>query len=219
MSAAQRQGPAIDFQCACGAIKGHLKETAPPTGRRLICHCHDCQAFAHFLGQEKIMLDDHAGTHVYQMDSVKFHLSAGQDQLACVSVTGGPLLRWYCATCKTPIANTLNSTRFPFLSLITAGFDQQKIDAILGTDVEHVATGSAVGNLGKVKTVHMAGMLWNLLVRSIKAQFNPALKKSALFNSETGLPLAQHMVLEPAERLKIDEKADIYREVLAAAKS
>ncbi len=208
----------LDFQCQCGAVEGVVHESAPPSGRRLVCHCNDCQAFAHYLGKEKQMLDDHAGTHVYQMDSSKFEISKGQDKLACVTVTGGPLLRWYCATCKTPIANTLSSTRFPFLSLILSGFDQEKTNAVLGSSVEHVAIPSGVGDLGKVKTAGMASMLWQLLVRVIKARFNPELKKSPLFDDITGEPLAKPIKLEPAERLMIDEKADIYREVLAEVK-
>ncbi|GAA0488642.1 hypothetical protein GCM10009096_34530 [Parasphingorhabdus litoris] len=163
------------------------------------------------------MLDDHAGTHVYHMDSSKFEIAKGRDQLACVTVTGGPLLRWYCATCKTPIANTLSSTRFVFLSLILSGFDRGKTDALLGQSVEHVAIASGAGDPGKVKTANMPGMLWNLLVRTIKARFNPELKKSPLFDDDTGKPLAVPIKLEKAERLAIDEKADIYREVLAEA--
>ncbi|QTD57570.1 DUF6151 family protein [Parasphingorhabdus cellanae] len=207
----------LDFQCQCGAIKGAVTESTPPTGRRLVCHCNDCQAFAHYLGKEKRMLDDHAGTHVYQMDSAKFTLSQGQDKLACVTVTGGPLLRWYCNDCQTPIANTLSSTRFAFLSLILSAFDAGKTDAVLGREVEHVAIASGVGDLGQVRTASMPGMLWNLLVRTIKARFNPELKKSPLFDDATGEPLAVPIKLEPAQRLAIDEKADIYREVLGEA--
>lgn len=204
----------LDFQCECGAIQGVLQESFPPTGRRLVCHCNDCQAFAHYLGREKQMLDDHAGTQVYQMDSSKFTMTKGQDKLACVTVTGGPLLRWYCGTCKTPIANTLSSTRFAFLSLILSGFDRGKVSAILGPEVRHVAIGSGVGDPGKVKKASMPAMIASLLVRTVKARFNPELKKSPLFDDATGQPLAVPIKLGPAERLAIDEKADIYREVL-----
>lgn len=204
----------LDFKCECGAIHAALHDASPQSGRRLICHCNDCQAFAHYLGKEKLMLDDHAGTHVYQTDSSQFEITKGQDKLACVTVTGGPLLRWYCKDCQTPIANTLSSTRFPFLSLILSGFDRGKTDALLGRDAEHVAVESGAGDLGKIKTAGMAGMLFKLLVRTVKALFNPDLKKSPLFDSDTGKPVATPKKLEPAERLAIDEKADIYREVL-----
>lgn len=207
----------LEFQCECGAIQGVVRESFPPNGRRLVCHCNDCQAFAHYLGREKQILDDHAGTHVYQMDSSKFTISKGQDKLACVTVTGGPLLRWYCVSCKTPIANTLSSTRFPFLSLILSAFDQGKTNAVLGSGVEHVSIPSGAGDPGKVRTANMSSMLWQLLVRMIKARFNPELKKSPLFDDDTGKPLAAPIKLEKAERLAIDEKADIYREVLAEA--
>lgn len=205
----------LDFKCECGAIHAALRDASPKSGRRLICHCNDCQAFAHYLGKEKLMLDDHAGTHVYQTDPTRFEITKGQDKLACVTVTGGPLLRWYCKDCQTPIANTLSSTRFPFLSLILSGFDRGKTDALLGRDAEHVAVDSGAGHLGKVKTAGMLGMIFKVLVGGIKARFNPDLKKSPLFDSETGNPVAVPTKLDPAERLAIDEKADIYREVLA----
>ncbi len=215
MTAMANTPQTLDFKCECGAIHAALHDASPQSGRRLICHCNDCQAFAHYLGKAKLMLDDHAGTHVYQTDSTKFAITKGQDKLACVTVTGGPLLRWYCETCKTPIANTLSSTRFPFLSLILSGFDRGKTDALLGRDAEHVAVDSGAGNLGKVKIAGMAGMLFKLLVSTVKARFNPELKKSPLFDSETGKAVAVPIKLEPSERLAIDEKADIYREVLA----
>lgn len=218
MTTAPNPSSTLDFQCECGAIRGVVHESAPPTGRRLVCHCNDCQAFAHYLGRQKQMLDDHAGTHVYQMDCSKFTISQGQDKLACVTVTGGPLLRWYCATCRTPVANTLSSTRFPFLSLILSAFDQGKTNAVLGTAVEHVSIASGAGDPGKVKTAGMAGMLWQLLVRVIKARFNPELKKTPLFDGATGKPIAVPIKLTPPERLAIDEKADIYRDVLAEIK-
>lgn len=112
----------------------------------------------------------------------------------------------------------MSSTRFAFLSLILSGFDRGKTDAVLGRSVEHVAVSSGAGDPGKVKTASMPGMLWNLLIRTIKARFNPELKKSPLFDGATGKPLAVPIKLEQAERLAIDEKADIYREVLAEVK-
>jgi len=161
------------------------------------------------------MLDDHAGTDYYQTDASKFTIAKGRDRLACVTLTGGSLLRWYCATCKTPVANALSSDRFAFVTLYLSGFDRGKANALLKQDVGHLSIGSGVGDLSKVKTASMTALLWKLLVRTVKAQFNPELKKSPLFDATTGKPIAVPIKLTPAERLAIDEKADIYRDVLA----
>lgn len=93
----------LEFQCQCGAIRGAVHESAPPTGRRLVCHCNDCQAFAHYLGKEKLMLDDHAGTHVYQMDSSKFTISKGRDSLLASRLPAGRCCAGIARRAKRPL--------------------------------------------------------------------------------------------------------------------
>ena len=208
----------LDFQCECGAIRGVLYDAASRRGRRLVCHCRDCQVFAHYLGREQQMLDDHAGTPVYQVDSSRFALTKGSDRLACVRLTDKSMHRWYCAQCRTPIANTLGSNRLAFLSLILTGFDRAKTNALLGADAVHVSTRSGAGDMSKVNKAGILGitaMLWDTAVRAIKAQLDPALRKSPVFDTETGEPLAAPVKLTPDERLVLDEKADVYRDVLA----
>ncbi|HEY9092166.1 DUF6151 family protein [Parasphingorhabdus sp.] len=207
----------LDFQCECGAVRGVLHRASTKQGRRVVCHCHDCQVFAHYLGREKEMLDDHAGTAVYQTDLSRFEITRGRDRIACVNLTDKPMLRWYCAVCKTPVANTLGSNRYGFLSLILSGFDHGKTNALLGKDALHVATRSGAGDMSKVKKAGIAGitaMLWDMTIRAINAQMKPELRKSSLFDEMSGKPVTTPIKLTRAERLELDEKADIYRDVL-----
>lgn len=208
----------LDFQCECGAIRGALHNASSRRGRRLVCHCRDCQVFAHYLGREKQMLDDNAGTAIYQVDSPGFAFTKGSDRIACVRLTDKPMLRWYCADCRTPVANSSASNRYASVSLILSGFEPGKTNALLGTDTVHVAARSGTGNLGKARRAgitDIAAMLWDMAVRTIKAQLNPVLRKSPVFDTRTGEPVAVPIKLKPAERLLLDEQADIYRDVLA----
>ena len=215
-------GQNLDFQCECGAIRGVLRRASlrasSRQGRRLVCHCKDCQVFAHYLGREKQMLDDNAGTPIYQTDACRFDITGGRERIACVSLTDKSMLRWYCGDCRTPVANSSASNRFGSLGLILTGFDTGKTNALLGTDTAHVATRSGAGDMSKVKKAGITGiaaMLWDIAVRAIKAQFNPELRKSPLFDTKTGEPVAAPVKVTRAQRLALDEKADIYRDVLA----
>lgn len=207
----------LDFQCECAAVRGVLHRASDQSGRRVVCHCRDCQVFAHYLGREKEMLDDHAGTAVYQTDLSRFEITKGRDRIACVNLTHKPMLRWYCEVCRTPIGNTLGSNRNGFLSLVLSGFDHGKTNALLGKDAMHVATRSGAGDRSKVKKAGIAGitaMLWDMATRAINARMKPELRKSSLFDETSGKPVTTPIKLTRAERLELDEKADIYRDVL-----
>ena len=43
------------LQCRCGTLKGQVARAE--TANRGVCYCKDCQAFAHFLGGEKQILE------------------------------------------------------------------------------------------------------------------------------------------------------------------
>ncbi|MEW4468389.1 DUF6151 family protein [Parasphingorhabdus sp. JC815] len=208
----------LDFQCECGAVHGVLHDASSRRGRRLVCHCNDCQVFAHYLGHETWMLDDNAGTSVYQTDLSRFEITKGREQIACANLTSKSMLRWYCGKCRTPIANTLGSGRSGFISLILTGFDRAKTNALLGAEADHIATRSGAGDRSKLKKAGILGMtamLWDIMTRAINAWLKPELCQSSLFDSATGKPVATPKKLTRAERLALDEKADVYRDVLA----
>jgi hypothetical protein len=125
------------------------RRVAPSHGTHLICHCDDCQAFAHELGRAAEFLDPNGGTEAYQTSPARIEFSAGADRLACLRLSPNGLLRWYASCCRTPIANTLPSRQLPFVALIqprVAEPDRRARDAALGPVQARLFKRFAVGD-------------------------------------------------------------------------
>ena len=39
----------VPIRCACGSLRGVVKDVTPGDGNRCICYCDDCQSFPHAL--------------------------------------------------------------------------------------------------------------------------------------------------------------------------
>ena len=104
------------FQCRCGALRGEISRTGQAL--RAACYCRDCQAYAHLLGQAAHVLDAHGGTEVVITQAANVRVTAGQQQLACLSLSPKGLLRWYARCCSTPIANTPRDWRLPYVGMV-----------------------------------------------------------------------------------------------------
>ncbi len=194
----------LDFSCACGAMRGVLRGPSPKTGIRYICHCDDCQAFAGFLGSPGRWLDRHGGTDVFQTPAWRFQITLGAERLACVQVTDRPLLRWYAACCRTPVANTYDRGQRSFLSLILAGFDPRACERAMGAGVGHVWTRYATGDLGRVRQANIPAMLWRMVSRGVSARLSGDWRRNSFFDPATGAPVAQPRRLTRAERAALD---------------
>lgn len=194
----------LDFSCACGAMRGVLRGPSPKTGVRYVCHCDDCQAFARFLGAPERWLDRHGGTDVFQTPAWRFEITLGADRLACVQVTGRPLLRWYAGCCRTPVANTFDRGQRSFLSLILAGFDPRGCDRLLGPGAGHAWTRYATGGLGRVRQVSIPAILWRLGSRVIAARVSGDWRRNSFFDPNTGRPVAEPQRLTDAQRAALD---------------
>lgn len=96
----------VALECQCGAMRGVASPVGPRHGMRVICYCDDCQAYARHLGAERV-LDSLGGTDIFQMAPAQLSLSQGVEELRCLRLSGGGLLRWYAACCRTPVGNTL----------------------------------------------------------------------------------------------------------------
>ena len=104
-----------DLTCECGAMRWNVAENAP--GTHLVCYCADCQAFANHLGRGD-WLNDAGGTDIFQTVPANVTITQGAEHLACLRLSPEGLMRWYAGCCKTPIANTLPGTGFPFSGVI-----------------------------------------------------------------------------------------------------
>ena len=139
----------LPLRCLCGRVCGIAREVAPAAGVRFICYCKDCQAFAHFLGRADV-LDTAGGTDIFQMPPGRVTLTAGSDALRCLRLSS-KVLRWYADCCRTPIANTAATPRFPVVALIHSFMSDEtnghSRDDVLGPPLCRIHERSATGPL------------------------------------------------------------------------
>jgi hypothetical protein len=104
------------IQCRCGTLRGTLAR--PQSGARVICYCRDCQTYAHALGGAEAVLDAQGGTTIVAALQPDVRFTQGVEQLACLSLTERGVYRWYAASCRTPIANTIHKPEMPYVGLV-----------------------------------------------------------------------------------------------------
>lgn len=125
----------IPVRCACGQLEGVARGVDPSAGNNLKCYCDDCQSFQHFLDKADAVLDEHGGTQIFQMSQGNLEISRGRDRLACVRLRPGGTFRWYASCCRTPIGNTVGTSKIPFVGVVTeclSSPDGGSLDASLG---------------------------------------------------------------------------------------
>ena len=83
------------LKCRCGEVEGVLTDISPTNCIHLVCYCDDCQAFAHQLGHDADILDEHGGTEVVQITPRQIRVNAGIDHLKSMRLRPGGLLRWH----------------------------------------------------------------------------------------------------------------------------
>ncbi|MCZ6710540.1 MAG: DUF6151 family protein [Gammaproteobacteria bacterium] len=191
----------IPLKCECGAVTGAAK--LEPAGRRIVCMCQSCQAFAHFLGRAETMLDAHGGTDVYQLTPAQVRISQGEDNLHCVRLSDKGILRWYTSCCKTPIGNTLPSASIPFVGMPTIFVDhtdEQSLDELLGPVRHRVYARYAIS---EPENAHQSGpislimgTMVNMLVNSVRGLGKP----TPFFEPDSGNPVAVPEVLSADDR-------------------
>lgn len=113
--------PDLPLRCKCGHVRGVAHGVSPSSGFRLVCYCKDCRAFARILARPDV-LDAAGGTDIFQMAPGRLKLTAGVDALRCMRFSE-KVLRWYTDCCRTPIANSAVSPRFPLIGLIHSFMD------------------------------------------------------------------------------------------------
>jgi hypothetical protein len=190
----------LPLRCRCGHVRGVAREVSPAAGFRFVCYCTDCQAFARFLERPDV-LDATGGTDIFQMAAGRVRLTAGVDVVRCLSFSG-KVLRWYADCCRTPIANTAASARFPVAALIHSFIDNEangrSRDEALGLPLcriyEHSATGPLPANAPPPPSlrvfVHRTSRILGWWVRGL-GRPNP------FFDERSRAPLCAPQVLRP----------------------
>ncbi len=185
----------IPIRCDCGEFRGVLHRAGPRHGSRVVCYCKSCQAFAHFLGRSEDVLDKNGGTDVYQASPGRLEIRQGQELLACVHLTKAPTLRWYTDCCRSPIGNTLNTNRLPFIGLIHSCIDTTEpsggLDALIGPVRARLNGESASGDTSGLEIEHGTplALYWRFGMLVLMTKLRGEHRKSPLFNRETGQPV------------------------------
>ena len=187
----------IPLKCTCGAFRAVVHRSGDGVGNHCVCYCSSCQDFARYLGREDEILNPNGGTEIYQAPPGRIEILKGKEHLACVHLTEKPTLRWYLDCCKTPLGNTLNTIKLPFIGLIHNCIDasgtEGGLDGLLGPVRGHVNGSGAVGDISGLKLHDTAplSLYWGFFKMLLWARLTGEYKKSPLFNPETGRPIVK----------------------------
>ena len=66
------------------------------------------------MGNEDRILDEFGGSEIFQTYPAYIKISEGSDKIACLQLKENSLMRWYTSCCKTPVANTMTTSKTPF---------------------------------------------------------------------------------------------------------
>jgi hypothetical protein len=187
------------------------RDASESSGFRFVCYCTDCQAVAHFLERPDV-LDSAGGTDIFQMPPGRVRLTAGSDALRCLRLSSRTsVLRWYTDCCRTPIANTAASPRFPVVAIVHSFMDHEadgrSCDEVLGRPLCRIFERSAVGPLPSNAPPPPS---LRLFTRRGSLMFNWWLRglgqPTPFFDERTKAPRAEPRVLTQSERAALRER-------------
>ena len=149
----------IPLRCRCGQVQGVIG-----TGRtyvRATCYCKHCRAFAQWLGSPGL-LDAAGGVDVVAMAPSQVRITAGEAQVACMSLSERGIHRWYAACCRTPLGNMARNPAIHYVGMSTACMVDADgaVDAAFGPAGRCVInTGSATASVEKTPVAFVLGGL------------------------------------------------------------
>ena len=195
----------MPLRCCCGQVRGVAREVAPSAGFRFVCYCTDCQAFARFLARPDV-LDAAGGTDIFQMAAGRVSLTAGADTLRCITFSG-KVLRWYADCCRTPIANTAATARFPVVALVHSFMDYEggvSRDQRFGPQLCRIYARSATAPLPSNAPPLPSFRVFIRRTSKIIGWWGRGLgRPNPFFDDRTGAPISAPRVLTPSERAAV----------------
>ncbi len=170
--------------------------------------CDDCQCFAHWLERADEVLDANGGTEVFQMTPAQVEITAGAEHIRCVRLSPKGLMRWYAGCCRTPIANSLASPRFPFVGVFHLFMDHaadgRSRDEVLGPIRARVHGRFGIGELPA--DAHPRAPI-GIIFRSLRllggGWIRRAHRPTPLFDLDTGKPVSEPTVVSKEERQQL----------------
>ncbi len=196
----------VHLRCRCGRVHGVAHGISSSSGLRFVCYCKDCQAFARFLERPDV-LDPAGGTDIFQMPACRVALTADTDVLRCLTFSG-KVLRWYADCCRTPIANTASTPRFPVVALIHSCMDHDALgrtrDELLGPPLCRIYERSSIAPLPRDAPPRPTPGLFLRRASKILGWWTRGLARpNPLFDEHTGAPISSPRVLSADERAAI----------------
>jgi hypothetical protein len=172
------------------------------TAVRAVCYCKDCQAYARFLASPGVV-DPAGGTEVVATVPGNVHLDEGGGALACLSLSGRGLLRWYAGCCNTPIANTPRNPNVPYVGLVHSCLQggPPSIEASFGRRRMVANAKSARGDARSAPLANAVGIS-RLMLSLLKARISGSYKDNPFFLRGTSTPVRSVHVLSAEERLR-----------------
>jgi hypothetical protein len=191
----------LAIQCRCGQVRGVARDVGPRTVSHASCYCHDCRAFAHWLGREDL-LDDHGGSILVQLARSRLEILEGRDQMRCMRLSDKGMYRWYAACCRSPLGNTI--TAIPFVGLAESAFalDQAGAKARFGPALAGW-TSEAVGGRPPGPRFGVRGLLH--VTRLVASWLIGRRGHPTPFFDRKNRPTVPPQVLSAAERQKLRE--------------
>lgn len=123
----------VPLECLCGSVKGRLN-VVPASFFHVHCLCCDCQDFASHLSNKEKILDEHGGSELFQTYPAFLEITTGQNNIGCMQLREKGLYRWHTTCCDMPLANTMSSSKVPFVGVsikfMQFSNEQEKLKAL-----------------------------------------------------------------------------------------
>lgn len=203
----------VPLECACGSVQGTAIDVSPRRDTRVVCMCDDCQIYAHWLGSAERVLDEYGGTDIFQLAPAQLRITTGVEHIACVRLTDKGPMRWYAECCRTPIANTLASPRFPFAGVVHTFMDHEgdgrSRDEALGPVRARINARYCPGQ--RPADAHDKAPLGLILraVRQLLGGFIRGAARPSPFFDAQGKPIAEAFAVSDRERGRLRVRAGI----------
>lgn len=185
--------PSTTLSCTCGAFQAEVAQPDARHGNHLICYCADCRAYLHHLGRAEL-LDADGGSRIFQVMPDQIRVTQGLETLAVLRLAPKGIYRWYTTCCKTPIANTVGSPKFPFAGLAAGNLAAQ---APLGPIIAKVHEKDA---LTPVEGFGLSKMMRRTMRRMFWHRLTGRWRKTPFFDVGTKKAIVKPHVLTEAER-------------------
>lgn len=167
----------MEWTCRCGAFSA---EVDPSEGIRAVCYCRSCREFAE-MTEAGASLDDQGGSDLFQVapERIRF-LKGGAENLTWTRLTEKGPVRWYTTCCNTPVANTLATSSWPFVTLQTHRFADPEA---LGPVTARVNRGGATGRVPD-DSKGTGYLIRNFIARAIRSRLSGGWKRNPFFGPD-----------------------------------